>query len=158
MVNRQGGALFGGIIAVGLSGGAAAPYVGAAIVGNAPAITAATAVGAEALAPGAGIGAGVAAVAATRGGENTAAAIGRQAHADLAAKVAAKPGWESNPRLVGASGNIQIPDVLTKMGKLLELKPNTMSGIRAGVRQAQRYTDELGRKARVIYYDPQKYK
>lgn len=67
VVNAQGGALFGGIIIVGVSGGAAAPYIGAAIVGNAPALTTATAVGAEMLAPGAGVGAGVAAAGAARG-------------------------------------------------------------------------------------------
>ena len=33
-------------------------------------------------------------------------------------------------------------------------KPNTPSGRRTGVRQAQRYRDQLGMKGRVIYYTP----
>jgi hypothetical protein len=96
----------------------------------------------------------VAARAATRGGESAAAAAGRQAHKELAERVARKPGWQSEPRLVGADGKIYKPDVVTPNGRILELKPNTPSGRAAGARQVQKYEEQLGMPGRVIYYDP----
>jgi len=89
-----------------------------------------------------------------RGGESAAAATGRQAHRDLAERVAQKPGWETPPRMLGKDGRYHQPDVLTPSGRFLELKPNTPSGRAAGQRQAQRYRDQLGIEGRVIYYDP----
>jgi len=35
------------------------------------------------------------------------------AHAELAAKVKAKPGWQSEPVLRGADGKLHKPDVVT---------------------------------------------
>jgi RHS repeat-associated protein len=93
-------------------------------------------------------------VTATRGGESVAAAAGRRAHAELAERVAQKPGWQSEPRLVGADGKVHIPDVVTPRGRILELKPNTPSGRAQGARQIERYEDQLGMPGRVIYYDP----
>ena len=43
---------------------------------------------------------------ATRGGESAAAAAGRQAHRDLAVRVGKKPGWKSEPRMIGADGRL----------------------------------------------------
>ena len=89
-----------------------------------------------------------------RGGESAAAATGRQAHKELAERVSQKPGWESEPRLKGADGKYYKPDVVTPGGHILELKPNTPSGRAAGARQIQNYEDQLGRRGRVIYYEP----
>jgi len=79
---------------------------------------------------------------------------GNQAHADLAAKVKQKPGWQSEPVLRGADGKLHKPDVVTPSGRFMELKPNTPSGRATGARQAQRYRDQLGMEGRVIYYEP----
>ena len=98
--------------------------------------------------------AGKAARAGARGGESAAAAAGRQAHRELAERVLQKPGWRSEPRLVGADGKIYKPDVVTSNGRILELKPNTPSGRAAGERQIRTYQEQLGMPGRVIYYDP----
>jgi hypothetical protein len=79
---------------------------------------------------------------------------GNQAHADLAAKVKQKPGWQSEPVLRGADGKRHKPDVVTPSGRFMELKPNTPPGRATGEAQAQRYRDQLGMEGRVIYYDP----
>jgi len=96
----------------------------------------------------------VAARATVRGGESAAAAAGRQAHRELAERVAQKPGWQSEPRLQGADGRFYRPDVVTPNGRILELKPNTPSGRAAGARQIRTYQEQLGMRGRVIYYDP----
>jgi len=92
-----------------------------------------------------------------RGGENAAAAAGRAAHKALAERVAAKPGWRSEPRMIGADGRIYKPDVVTPGGRVLELKPSTPSGVASGARQTANYEKQLGMPARAIYYDPEKY-
>jgi hypothetical protein len=92
--------------------------------------------------------------AAARGGESAAAAFGRQAHRDLAERVARKPGWQSEPRLIGADGRVYNPDVVTAKGHILELKPNTASGRAEGARQIRIYEEQLGIRGRVIYYQP----
>jgi RHS repeat-associated protein len=94
------------------------------------------------------------AVGASRGGESAAAAAGRNAHSDLANRVARKPGWQSQPRLRGADGKTYEPDVVTPRGRILELKPNTESGRAAGRSQIRKYANQLGMRGRVIYYDP----
>ena len=99
-------------------------------------------------------GAGKEAPAIVRGGESAAAAYGRQAHRELDERVRQKPGWQSEPRLVGADSNTYIPDVVTPRGVILELKPNTPSGRAQGARQLRIYEEQLGMRGRVIYYDP----
>lgn len=89
-----------------------------------------------------------------RGGESAAAAAGRQAHRELAGRVAQKRGWQSEPRLQGADGRFYRPDVVTPNGRILELKPNTPSGRAAGSRQIRIYEEQLGMRGRVIYYKP----
>ena len=77
-----------------------------------------------------------------------------KAHKELAERVAQKPGWRSEPRLVGADGKIYKPDVVTPNGRILELKPNTPSGRAAGARQIRKYEEQLEMPGRVIYYNP----
>lgn len=89
-----------------------------------------------------------------RGGETAATAAGRQAHRELAERVAQKPGWRSEPRMRGADGKTYKPDVVTPRGRIMELKPNTPSGRAAGTRQANNYRQQLERPARPIYYRP----
>jgi hypothetical protein len=89
-----------------------------------------------------------------QGGESAAAAAGRQAHRELAERVLQKVGWQSEPRLIGANGNLYKPDIVTPGGRILELKPNTLSGRAAGARQIQTYEEQLGMRGRVIYYEP----
>lgn len=64
-----------------------------------------------------------------------------------------KPGWQSKPRIIDEDGNAHIPDALSSSGRLVELKPNTVSGRKQGRRQLKRYEQVTGRKGRVIYYD-----
>ena len=92
--------------------------------------------------------------AAARGGESAAAAAGRQAHRDLAERISQKPGWQYEPRMKGADGKMYKPDVVTPRGRIMELKPNTPSGRASGVRQSNNYSQQLGRPARPIHYDP----
>jgi len=91
---------------------------------------------------------------ATRGGETAAAAAGRQAHKELAERVAQKPGWKSEPRMTGADGKTYIPDVVTPRGRIMELKPDNASGRATGARQTRNYTEQLGAPARTITYPP----
>lgn len=64
-----------------------------------------------------------------------------------------KPGWKSEPRLVGADGKVYKPDIVTPGGRILELKPNTPSGRATGERQIRNYEEQLGMRGRVIYYE-----
>jgi hypothetical protein len=86
-----------------------------------------------------------------RGGENPAAARGRQAHKEFAEKVKNKPGWQSETRIKGT--NLR-PDAIDSKGRPVELKPNTPSGRRQGRRQMKKYKEATGTNGRVIYYDP----
>lgn len=125
-----------------LTGGAAA----AAYPGRSPAPTAAAAESGSA-----------AALKPVPPGENAAAAAGRAAHADLAAKVQAKPGWQSQPKLTDPqTGKTVKPDVVTPSGRPLEYKPRTPSGRAQGQRQLPAQERATGKKGRVIYYDPKK--
>lgn len=90
----------------------------------------------------------------TRGGETAATAAGRQAHKELAERVAQKPGWRSEPRMTGADGKTYRPDVVTPRGRIMELKPNTPSGQASGARQTSNYSNQLGAPARTITYQP----
>jgi RHS repeat-associated protein len=124
------------------------PTLGGGVISESMAVArAATALRAEATAV-------RSAPAATRGGENAAAAAGRQAHRELAERVSQKPGWRSEPRMTGADGKIYKPDVVTPRGRIMELKPNTPSGLAAGARQTRNYSNQLGAPARTITYEP----
>ncbi len=123
-------------VAVGLFGMAAIIVTGGAIIEALPVLVASA----------------KSAPAAARGGENAAAAAGRQAHRELARKVAQKPGWKSEPRMKGADGKTYKPDVVTPRGRIMELKPNTPSGKAAGARQTGNYSVQLGAPARTITY------
>ena len=101
-----------------------------------------------------------------RVGDNWATRAGRRAHNELAEKVTAKPGWASDPVIPLKSGSVGRPDVAaptrsSSTGEelkefFLELKPNTVSGIRAGKKALEKYADDM-RKIRIIYYDPKDY-
>lgn len=124
------------------------PQLGGGVVSESMAVArAAVAVRAE-------VAAARATPAVTRGGENAAAAAGRQAHRELAERVAQKPGWKSEPRMTGADGKTYRPDVVTPRGRIMELKPNTLSGQAAGARQTANYSAQLGAPARTITYQP----
>jgi RHS repeat-associated protein len=88
---------------------------------------------------------------------NKAAAEGRKQHEAFAQKVKAKPGWQSEPRLIDPkTGKIVKPDAVTPSGRPIELKPNTPTGRAQGKRQLKIYERATGKKGRVIYYDPNK--
>jgi hypothetical protein len=90
-----------------------------------------------------------------RGGETSATAYGRAQHELLKLRVQLKAdGWLANPRIKGSDGKFYIPDVVTPKGFILEFKPNTPSGRRAGERQIRLYETQLQLRGRVIYYDP----
>jgi hypothetical protein len=91
-------------------------------------------------------------------GNNRYARAGMKAHADFRAKVAQKPGWDPNPTEEGPNGEMLRPDFRTKSDRLLELKPDTPSGRRAGAAQARRYQGLTKKKTRPIYYPPEKYR
>src|SRR5262249_5954560 len=86
-------------------------------------------------------------------GENAAAAAGRAAHKDFAAKVKAKPGWTSQPRLTDPkTGKGVEPDATTRSGRPVELKPRTPSGQAKGKTALKKQQRATGKKGRVIYY------
>ena len=58
--------------------------------------------------------------------------------------------------MLGANGKTYVPDVVTRNGRILELKPNTPSGASAGARQIATYEKQLGMRGRVIFYEPPK--
>lgn len=66
-------------------------------------------------------------------------------------------GWIYEPQQFrDKTGKKIIPDVLTRKGNLIELKPNTPTGRAQGKRQMARYKAATGRKGKVIYYDVKK--
>jgi RHS repeat-associated protein len=89
----------------------------------------------------------------TRGGDSPAARLGRLMHQAFADLVRAK-GWRSEELLRGADGNNYRPDAVTRTGHIIELKPNTASGRKQGALQIAIYMEQLGKKGRVMYYDP----
>ena len=97
-----------------------------------------------------------------RVGDNWATRAGRRAHQALRERLEQKPGWKYEPNMETNGGRVLKPDVGAPIRNPLEptsryqmeLKPNTPSGRRAGMRQSQRYFDETGNKTRPIYYDP----
>ncbi|MDC0740009.1 hypothetical protein [Polyangium mundeleinium] len=90
-----------------------------------------------------------------RGGENPAAARGRQVHKEFTEKVEAKKGegWDPRPS-IKKDGKELRPDALTPNGNPIELKPNTPTGKEAGKRQMKKYEEAFRKKGRVIYYEP----
>jgi hypothetical protein len=82
---------------------------------------------------------------------------GRRAHKALEERLEQKEGWKYEPRYPGARPDVGAPARNpAKPGEryLMELKPNTPSGQRAGAKQIKRYKEQTGNKGRVIYYDP----
>jgi hypothetical protein len=89
-----------------------------------------------------------------RGGETADTISGRQAHADFAAKVKQKPGWQSEPSLIDpATGKTVKPDAVSRAGRPVELKPRTPSGRAAGRSQLPKYERATGKSGRVVYYN-----
>jgi RHS repeat-associated protein len=82
-----------------------------------------------------------------------AAANGRNEHAKFRAKVQAKKGWKSEPRLIDPkTGKTVIPDAVTPSGKPVELKPDTPSGVKRGNSQMKKYERATGKSGRVVYH------
>jgi RHS repeat-associated protein len=116
-------------------------------------------VGIAAIATGAFRGASPEGLPQTGPGENQAAVNGRAAHAEFFQKVDAKPGWQSQPSLKDpATGRTVKPDAVTKGGRPVELKPKTPSGRSTGQQQLKKYQRATGKKGRVVYYDPERYR
>lgn len=91
---------------------------------------------------------------ATVGGENAAAARGREVHEQFAEKVKQKAGgtWKSEQRI--PESNLR-PDAIDPKGRPIELKPDTPSGRAAGARQIEKYKNASKTNGRVIYYKPE---
>lgn len=89
-----------------------------------------------------------------RVGDNWATRAGRRAHAALRERVAQKPGWDPEPTITLDDGAIIRPDVRTPVrirGSkpepeqfLMELKPNTPSGLKASARAVRKYEELTG--------------
>jgi len=94
----------------------------------------------------------------TAKGHNLRAAKGQAAHKVLRAWIKRKAKkddrWRSEPRLVRPNGKYYQPDVLTPRDYIFELKSTTDGGKIAGEGKRKSYQDELGKKTRIIYYDP----
>jgi hypothetical protein len=99
-----------------------------------------------------------------RVGDNWATRAGRRAHAALKEFVTQKPGWDPEPTIELPDGRIIRPDVRTPARLrgmkpdpepyLMELKPNTPSGLRAAARAVRKYEELTGLKTRPLLYDP----
>jgi hypothetical protein len=100
-----------------------------------------------------------------RGGDTLAAQAGRRAHQAFKAKVDAKPGWKAEQNIPTPNGVVR-PDARGPVRNAvkpdnryqLELKPDTITGRRAGEKAVGRYTRETNNKTRAVYYDPKDYK
>jgi hypothetical protein len=102
-----------------------------------------------------------------RVGDNWATRAGRRAHDALRDRLAQKPGWVYEPTVKTPEGQpLKLkPDVgaparnpvAPDRRRLMELKPNTPTGRRAGQKAAERYQQETGNKTRPIYYNPKDY-
>src|SRR5262249_13023318 len=89
-----------------------------------------------------------------RVGDNWATRAGRRAHGALRDFVRQKPGWDSEPTIRLPDGQIIRPDVRTpprlRGAKpdpepfLMDLKPNTPSGLRAAARAIKKYEELTG--------------
>lgn len=92
-----------------------------------------------------------------RVGDNWATRAGRRAHADFKRRVELKDGWDWENGLTSKEGQTMRPDISSRGDMFMELKPNTPTGRRAGLRQVKRYRQATDRPVRVIYYDPSDY-
>lgn len=92
-----------------------------------------------------------------RTGDNWATRAGRAAHEDFKRRVQIKDGWKWEDPLPSQEGRLMRPDINSRGGMFMELKPNTPTGRRAGLRQVKRYRQATDRPVRVIYYDPSDY-
>jgi hypothetical protein len=76
--------------------------------------------------------------------------------------VDAKPGWDAEKSVTGKSGGILRPDARTPARNpanandrfVVDLKPDTPSGRRAGAKAVEKYERELGNRARIVFYNP----
>jgi hypothetical protein len=91
-------------------------------------------------------------------GHNLPAAKGQAAHSVLKVwtkrKAKRDDRWRSEPRLYRPNGKYYKPDVLTPRDYIFELKSTTNGGKIEGERKGKSYRNELGKKVRIIYYDP----
>jgi hypothetical protein len=62
------------------------------------------------------------------------------------------PHWNTRFEPEGASGMLQKPDLVSDVG-IIEFKPGTPSGRRAGAKQAERYEEELNVEATYMTYE-----
>jgi hypothetical protein len=92
-----------------------------------------------------------------RGGNTYAARIGQMAHNALRDRLKQKPGWEYEQRHAAGLSYVK-PDVTTPRNRLMELKPNTVSGRQAAEAAVKRYKALTKQRTRAIYYDPSKIK
>ena len=92
---------------------------------------------------------------ASNSGNNLDAVNGKQVHKEFRDKVLQKDGWVSEPRIYDPiTGRYVKPDAVTRSGRPIELKPNTPSGHAQGARQLKKYERVVGKKGRIIYYNP----
>ena len=69
-------------------------------------------------------------------------------------KVKQKPGWQSEKTILGNDGKRLRPDAIDPQGRPIELKPNSPTGRSRGEKQLKKYEEALGKKGRVVYYEP----
>ena len=87
-------------------------------------------------------------------GNNPYAQRGRQVHEEFKKKAKQK-GWDVEKTLTDPdTGKKCRPDAITPKGHPVELKPNTPSGRRRGKKQMEKYERAMGKRGRVIYYNP----
>nr|WP_237158887.1 RHS repeat-associated core domain-containing protein [Shewanella khirikhana] len=91
------------------------------------------------------------------GGNSEDTEIGQLAHEEFKAKAKAR-GWLTDKRVEYGDGSYGIPDAITQDGRPIELKPDTPSGRAKGRRQLKKYEKALGKKGRVVYYDPKNFR
>jgi hypothetical protein len=77
----------------------------------------------------------------------------RQLTKRVKAKALTKPGWRANETVKTNGPNIR-PDAQTPLKWFIELKPDSPSGRKKGVKQKAKYEQLTNRRTRVIYYKP----
>lgn len=95
-------------------------------------------------------------------GDTWATRAGRRAHKAFEALVDAKPGWDAEKSVTGKSGGTLRPDARTPARNpanpndrfVVDLKPDTPSGRRAGAKAVEKYERELENRARIVFCNP----